>query len=350
MSSGLQVADLEVSIGGTEILRGANFSVSRGGFSVIVGPSGCGKSTLLRAIAGLIRPNRGRVTAGEAVLSDDVSFLNPERRRIGWVPQEVSLFPHLTVAQNVAFGADGRTTRRALPRRSPEAHLDLLDLTGLIPFANRYPDELSGGQAARVSLARALAGKPEALLLDEPFAALDPRLRAELRDDLRALLNTLSMTAVLVTHDQSEALEIADDVAIMRAGVVVQQGLPAEVYTRPGDAWTAVFLGETVFLNGIAHGISARTTLGDLAIDRELSGPVQVILRPEQLVIGREGTLGVVTKVRYGGHDALIEIRTQSGVNLTARVQASSIPQPGEHTRVSVRGGGIAFPGHRDVD
>lgn len=337
--NGLIVESLDVEIDGAGILRRARLAVPRGGFCVVVGPSGCGKSTLLRAIAGLRRPTAGRIAVDGAVLSDASTFLPPERRRIGWVPQEVSLFPHLTVARNVAFGR----VRRG--EAGSPAVRDLLELTGLTALAGRYPDQLSGGQAARVALARALAAGPRVLLLDEPFAALDPGLRTELREELRGMLRQLEVTAVLVTHDQAEALELADVVAVMRDGIVVQQGAPAEVYRRPADTWTASFLGETVLLDGSATGDRAATALGEVPLDRPASGAVTVMLRPEQLALGGPGLQAEVSRVRYGGHDALVELRVDGETGLVARVQADGIPRVGERIGVRVRGTAVAYGG-----
>ena len=201
--SRLTVDALAVDLGGHRVLRDVAIEVDQGALAVIVGPSGCGKSTLLRAVAGLVRPVAGRIQLDETTLSDGSTFVAPERRRVGWVPQAASLFPHLTVTQNVAFGLGGSRWRggRRRAARSPLPG-KLLELTGLSELAGRFPDQLSGGQAQRVALARALAAEPDLLLLDEPFAALDPQLRAELRDDLAAMLRRLGVTAVLVTHDQ----------------------------------------------------------------------------------------------------------------------------------------------------
>ncbi|MBP6997891.1 MAG: ABC transporter ATP-binding protein, partial [Phycicoccus sp.] len=247
----LQTVGLDVQISGTPILRDVSLSVTRRELAVVIGPSGCGKSTLLRAIAGLRRASAGQILLGGEVVDDGMTAAPPERRRVGWVPQEAALFPHLTVAQNVAFGRGGRGGRGARLARvggsdgegSGLADRDLLDLTGLAALAERFPDQLSGGQAQRVALARALAAQPAVLLLDEPFAALDPTLRGELRDDLRRLLTALDVTALLVTHDQGEALELADTLVILREGQVIQHAAPERAYQHPATAWAASFLG-----------------------------------------------------------------------------------------------------------
>lgn len=349
--SSLTVEGLAVELGGQTVLRDVSLEVAEGELAVIVGPSGCGKSTLLRAIAGLAHPSAGRIRVADVTLSDDATFVRPERRRVGWVPQAASLFPHLTVAENVAFGL-GRTGRKAERAAAGDLTRELLALTGLSELGARYPDQLSGGQAQRVSLARALAAKPDLLLLDEPFAALDPQLRAELREELGAMLHRLGVTAVLVTHDQAEALLIADTVAVMRDGSIAQQGSPVEVYRTPASAWVAGFFGEANFVDGtvtdtvtdtVTAGL-AQTALGAVAVQPDAVGEVSVMLRPEQLQLGVEGVRAHVTRVRYGGHDAIVELVTADGQTLLARVTAAQIPAVGQATGVRVEGAGVAYP------
>jgi iron(III) transport system ATP-binding protein len=341
--SSLSIADLSVELGGQPILKGVSLEVAEGELAVIVGPSGCGKSTLLRAVAGLTHPTAGRIQVAGTVLSDGASFVRPERRRIGWVPQAASLFPHLTVAENVAFGL-GRTGHRATRAAANDLSRELLMLTGLSDLAARYPDQLSGGQAQRVALARALAAGPDLLLLDEPFAALDPQLRAELREELGAMLHRLGVTAVLVTHDQAEALLVADSVVVMRDGTIAQQGSPVEVYRTPASAWVADFLGEANFVEGFAVDGFASTLLGPIAVQTDAAHDVIVMLRPEQLQLGPDGVRAHVTRVRYGGHDAIVELVTGDAHTLLARVAAAQIPSLGDATGVQVVGAGVAYP------
>ncbi|WP_100814321.1 ABC transporter ATP-binding protein [Microbacterium lacus] len=337
--SRLTVADLAVDLGGQRVLRDVSITVDEGALAVIVGPSGCGKSTLLRAVAGLARPVAGLIHLDGATLSDASTFVAPERRRVGWVPQSASLFPHLTVVQNIAFGLGptGRSARAAVPA-------ELLELTGLSELAGRYPDELSGGQAQRVSLARALAAQPDLLLLDEPFAALDPQLRAELRDELAAMLRRLGVTAVLVTHDQGEALLMADSVIVMRDGTVAQQGSAVEVYRAPASAWVAAFLGEANFLAGVAERGRATTILGEVTVPADASGAVSLMLRPEQLRLGADGVPARVSRIRYGGHDAIVEARTAEGQTLLVRVPAGDIPARDGDVMIRIEGPGVVFP------
>jgi iron(III) transport system ATP-binding protein len=376
--SALVVSDVHAAIAGTAILRGVSCSLNSGEFGVIVGQSGCGKSTLLRAIAGLLRPDIGTIALANRTLAGDHCWLPPERRRIGWVPQAATLFPHLTVAENIAFGRRARGwVRRSRSRsRTAEVVRELLDLTGLAALANRYPDQLSGGQAQRVALARALAVRPSLLLLDEPFGALDPELRNELRRELRILLAQLGVTALLVTHDQAEAMLIADTVMVMKAGRIEQQGAPQVVYSAPATAWVAGFLGEAVFLAGIAEGDSALTAIGRVPLSSWSTGQVSVLVRPEQFELcaqSESAWLASVDGVGYGGHDALIQLKpaitrgaaiTQGAAltqgtpltrgkplppglsatqGLVARVPAHRIPLVGSVVGVRLVGCGVAY-------
>jgi iron(III) transport system ATP-binding protein len=219
------------------VLAGVNLSVPAGSLVAVLGLSGCGKTTLLRAIAGFERVQRGRIALGTHTRDDGHRiYVAPERRGIGYVPQEGALFPNLNVQANIAFGLS-RAQRRT------DVVQELLELVGLVPLARRYPHQLSGGEQQRVALARALARRPEVLLLDEPFSSLDASLRSTVREEVSALLRKQGATTVLVTHDQEEALSLADSVAVLRDGTIVQQGTPAELYSTPVDASLASFLG-----------------------------------------------------------------------------------------------------------
>ena len=241
--SRLSLRNVVVGYQSDPVLCGVSFEVPHGALVAVVGPSGCGKTTLLRTIAGLMRARSGEIRLGKRMLTTHGIHLAPEKRQIGWVPQDAGLFPHLTVAENVAFGLG--IGRRAVRRAAGEVRvLRLLELVGLSALADRTPAQLSGGQAQRVALARALAAAPELVLLDEPFGALDPLLRGELRSEVRALLAAEGMTGILVTHDQAEALSIADYVAVMNDGMILQFGRPDEVYQRPATPWVAGFVGD----------------------------------------------------------------------------------------------------------
>jgi len=234
--SQLEVTGLYKAFGAHQVLAGADLAVPAGSLTAILGASGSGKTTLLRVLAGFERPDAGTVRIGGEPADGPGVHLPPERRRIGYVPQEGSLFPHLTAAGNVAFGLP------AGQRRGPKA-AGLLEQVGLAGLGRRYPHQLSGGQQQRVALARALAIDPAVVLLDEPFASLDAGLRASVRADLRRLLAGAGITAVLVTHDQDEALSVADRVAVLRDGQIAQYAAPQELYDRPADADLARFVG-----------------------------------------------------------------------------------------------------------
>lgn len=256
----LSISGVVKAFGGLPVLSGVDLEVPEGSFTAILGPSGSGKTTLLRIIAGFERPDAGEVRLGDDLVDDSAQrFVPCEKRRIGYVPQEGALFPHLNVGRNVAF---------ALPRAERRGHRvdELLELVGLAGLARRYPYQLSGGQQQRVALARALASQPEIVLLDEPFSSLDASLRASVRADVHDVLRLSGATSILVTHDQDEALSMADQVAILRAGVIAQINTPATLYRAPRDAELAQFLGEANLVEGTLVGDIVLTGLGELAV------------------------------------------------------------------------------------
>jgi iron(III) transport system ATP-binding protein len=327
------------------VLAGVNLSVPAGSLVAVLGLSGCGKTTLLRAIAGFERVQRGRIALGTHTLDDGHRiYVPPERRGIGYVPQEGALFPNLNVQANVAFGLSRAQRRTDVVR-------ELLELVGLVPLARRYPHQLSGGEQQRVALARALARRPEVLLLDEPFSSLDASLRATVREEVSTLLRRQGATTVLVTHDQEEALSLADSVAVLRDGTIVQQGTPAELYSTPVDARLASFLGaanlvEARFEDGWAHTMLGRLLLRpDPARAPALKHGV-VIVRPEQLRVSSggesgDGLHGTVEQCLYYGHDALLYIRPTEQPDaeaLIARVRGEQALASGTAVLVSARG------------
>ena len=320
-------------------LRRLDLDVAARSLLAVLGPSGCGKTTLLRAIAGFDRPDGGTITiAGRLVAGPDVE-VPPERRRVGIVPQEGALFPHLDVAANVAFGLSREDGRR---RRARVAAM--LELVGLGGYERRRPHELSGGQQQRVALARALAPAPSVVLLDEPFAALDTSLRSTLRVEVAALLATAGATAVLVTHDRTEALTMAGTVAVMRDGVIVQTGSPRVVYARPVDIDAARFLGEAVVLPGEARGNTVACPLGVLPATGATSGPVSVLLRPEQIVRASDSSaVATVRSVGYHGHDAVVALALGPH-ELLARWPSTGLPAVGDAVAIEVTGTAVAFP------
>ncbi len=306
------------------VLDEVSLGIPAASLTAVLGPSGSGKTTLLRVVAGLHRQASGQVRLGERRLD----HLPPERRGVGLVPQDSALFPHLTVAENVDFGLP-RSQRRG--RRTA----DMLGLLGLMPYAKRLPHQLSGGQAQRVAVARALAPAPALVLLDEPFSALDASLRVEVRAQVALALRETGTTALLVTHDQSEALSLASWLVVLSSGRVRQAGSPQEVYAEPADVWTGCFLGDANVLAAESDGQSAATSIGTVHHQRTTAGPVTVLVRPEQVELdGGEGVIGTVSAAQFFGHDVMAQVRLATGESVLARVSADRAPSVGAQTRV----------------
>jgi iron(III) transport system ATP-binding protein len=325
---------------GPAVLHGIDLTVPAGTLAAVLGPSGCGKTTLLRIIAGFLHAGSGTVSIGDRLLNGPGVHLPPERRRVGIVPQEGALFPHLNVRRNVAFGLTDRSTRRA---RTEE----MLELVGLADYGDRMPHELSGGQQQRIALARALAPAPALVLLDEPFNALDSALRAGVRADVRAALRAIGATALLVTHDQQEALSTADLVAVVREGRIAQYGSPEEIYHRPADPWVAGFVGDAVLLPGTAVNGTATTALGlvELLTPTSVGHEGTVLLRPEQLRLTDGPPLGTVVDIRYYGHDAMITVAVDGlATPVDVRVTEPLAHRPGDRVGIRVTGRASLHP------
>ena len=344
----LIITDLHKSFGEHPVLRGVDLVVPGGTFAAVVGQSGSGKTTLLRILAGFERPDRGTVAIGGAVLDGDRSHVRAEQRRIGYVPQEGSLFPHLTVEANISFGLSRRDRRGTRVR-------ELQEMVGLQGLGGRYPHQLSGGQQQRVALARALAVQPRLILLDEPFAALDATLRASVREDVQAILAAAGTTAILVTHDQDEALSVADLVAVMRDGRIAQVDAPQRLYASPVDVELGGFIGEANVLEGSIRGDRVETVLGMLEVRGGVTVPdgmaMTVLVRPEQVWVfpyeDGPGVAGTVVHTGFHGHDSVIGIAIDSGVlpaPITSRVLGALVLEPGAAVRISVRGPVNAWP------
>lgn len=306
----LEVSHLEVSFGEKLILDDLSFSLKGGQIAALLGPSGCGKTTLLRSIAGLIQPTAGTIRFGKQLVSLSSLVMPSHKRKIGYVPQEGALFPHLTIAENIAFGLDKSLFTKDQIRHTIKEMLQLIDLQG---FEKRMPSELSGGQQTRVALARALAIKPAIVLLDEPFSALDAELRGDLRSDVIDLLRAHQTTAILVTHDREEALVSADIVALMRDGKIIQQGTPEDVYSLPISPAIAVSTGDALVLSASQSSDgSTHYLFNSSAAKGSVSSQGQVVIRPEEIKISRtispDSISGVIAKIEYYGHDAMITI------------------------------------------
>jgi iron(III) transport system ATP-binding protein len=319
------------AFGRVRAVQEVDLELARGELVAVLGPSGCGKTTLLRLVGGFERPDAGSIAVGGRELAGPDTFVPPESRRIGIVFQDYALFPHLSVEANVAFG---------LSRREREARERItrttLELVGLQHKAGSHPHELSGGERQRVALARALAPAPELILLDEPFSSLDATLRAGLRREVELILRDAGATALLVTHDQEEALSVADRVAVMREGRIVQVGAPQEVYLRPANRWAAGFVGEVNVLAGVAHGSGVETELGVFDVGGEASGSVHVAVRPEQLLLRADagGNAEIVAR-EFRGHDVLYRLRHEGGRTVLVQLPSLELHEVG--ARVFVR-------------
>lgn len=334
-----------------KVVDRVSFSVNRNEIFALLGPSGCGKTTTLRIIAGFEHPDEGEVVLNERILTRNGSsgsaqtvaksgiaasskpasgsgngktgdggtaassrsvYVEPEERGIGFVFQDYALFPHLSVIRNVMFGL------RNVPRKQREDRaLEVLCMMGLREFRDRSPFELSGGQQQRVALARAIAPTPELILLDEPFSNLDAVLRQSTRDEIRSLLKKAGMTAVLVTHDQEEALSFADRIAVMNNGRVEQIGTPEEVYYRPRTRFVAQFLGTTNLITAEAIGATALTEFGRVNLDRPATGRVTLSIRPEHLTVEKpnrhyDNYLGEIISREFKGHDITYRVRIKA--------------------------------------
>lgn len=318
------------------VVQAVSFTVDQGEVFALLGPSGCGKTTTLRLIAGFEQPDSGQIWLD----GREITHQPPEQRGIGFVFQDYALFPHLSVFENVAFGL------RHLRGKERQARvMEVLGLVGLTVFKDRKPGELSGGQQQRVALARAIAPGPKLVLLDEPFSSLDAALRQSTRDEVRTLLKQSGIGAILVTHDQEEALSFADRLAVMRSGQLEQVGTPEEVYHRPRTPFVAQFLGRTNLIPGEARGLEAETPLGRIMLFEEAHGAVLLSLRPEGLSLAVPlGHLGIAGKQIEGtvlarefkGHDMTYRIQLGNR-ELIVQESPESPFYPGDKVRVLVR-------------
>ncbi len=337
----LRCCALTRRFGDTLAVDRVDLTVPRGSLTALLGPSGCGKTTVLRMVAGLLDPDEGRIEIDGTLVTGPTVALPPERRNVGMVFQDYALFPHLTVARNVGYGL------RHLSRgERAERVASALRLVGMDHLGARLPTALSGGQQQRVALARALAPEPDLILLDEPFSNLDAALRAAVREEVRAILRAADQTAVFVTHDQEEALSLADLVAVMDQGRVHQIADPQTLYTQPATRFVAEFVGEADVLPGTRAGrYLVDTPIGRLPTDRALrAGEVTVVVRPESLDLRRadDGT-GVVTGLSYFGHDQLVTIEVAGGHVLRSRRGPGLDLVRGDRVRLEVVGPVVAF-------
>lgn len=337
-SGTLQLTGISHRYGAHQVLHNVTLECPAGTATAIVGPSGSGKTTLLRTAAGFLTPSQGQVMLD----GTDITSRPAHRRSIGLVSQDGALFPHLSVGRNIGFG---------LPRgqRGGSRIGELLDLVSLpADYADRRPDQLSGGQRQRVALARALGRRPQIILLDEPFSALDAGLRERTRKAVQKVLRSTGTTALLVTHDQDEALSFADSVAVIQEGTLRQAGAPENIYNLPADLATARFLGEAVVLEGQVSAGWAECALGRVPLRNESpTGFVHLLLRPEQIEVTEpeQGILGLVLDADYFGHDTTAVVRLHGSQEEIRVRQLNTQPlEPGETIGLRVTGAAVAYP------
>jgi iron(III) transport system ATP-binding protein len=329
-STGSAITCVEVfkRFGVVKALESFSIDVADGQILSLLGPSGCGKTTALRVIAGFENPDAGSVTIGGRTVVAGGEVTPPEKRKVGMVFQDYALFPHMDVSGNVTYGVEG----------SDADHVhEILSLVGLEDMAERMPHELSGGEQQRVALARALAPRPDAILLDEPFSNLDATLRVRMRRDVRRILKWAGATTIFVTHDQEEALAMADFVAVMREGTIVQAGTPKVLYQSPADKWIAGFIGESEFVDGDAAPGRVETPLGAFPHFGTLRGPVEVMVRPEWVHLdpAADGGATVIDQEFYG-HDQLVVVEFANGRRLKARISSGPVYARGDRVEVGV--------------
>ncbi len=344
---GIQCEGLTKRYGATTAVDGAKLEVERGKTLALLGPSGCGKTTLLRLFAGFEIPDAGRILIRGRKVFGEGAWIPPERRHIGFVFQDYALFPHLSVGGNVAFGINNCS--RAERRKKVEA---MLELVGLQNQGHKMPHQLSGGQQQRVALARALAPDPDVVLLDEPFSNLDAGLRRQVSQELRRILEAANATAVFVTHDQEEALNLGAKVAVMSEGRIIESGAPRDIYLHPKSPAAARIVGSVNFLKGDSLGVTVRCALGPLPLAHPCRiGPMEVLLRPETIQMRpyspvaetTPGAQAVVCDLQYHGNHQHVRVRLDGGEELKVKVGPERFYQVGQRVLVRVTDPVVAF-------
>ncbi|WP_439508718.1 ABC transporter ATP-binding protein [Yoonia sp.] len=341
----LAARHLVKTFAGRRVVDDVSLTVMPGQVTCLLGPSGCGKSTTLRIIAGVDMQDSGTIHVDGQLICDTVDRVPPEGRSIGLMFQDFALFPHLTVAQNVGFGLRGR--------RDDGRVTDLLQKVGMLRYLHEYPHQLSGGEQQRVALARALAPKPRIMLMDEPFSGLDDRLRDDIRDETLEILKSEGTAVLLVTHEPNEALRMADEIALMRDGRIVQRGSPYNIYNAPKDLEAAGFFSDINVIKGKVQGALTDTPFGQFLAPGVPDGTeVDIVIRPQHLKIdfdraGRgpnptpqDGTpaRGVVQRARFIGASSLVEFRMDfDGSILRAAVPSVFLPKPGTPLWIMIR-------------
>lgn len=353
MSYSIQMQNISKRFGSITAVDNVSLDIGDNEFFALLGPSGCGKTTLLRTLAGFETPNQGKVLVG----GEDITGLRPALRPLNLMFQSYALFPHMTVAKNIAYGLE----MEKLPKAEIAVRVaEVMERVQLTQFADRKPDQMSGGQRQRVALARALVKRPRVLLLDEPLSALDKKLREQMQLELKRLQHEVGITFLVVTHDQQEALVMADRIAVLQDGRLEQVGSPLELYEQPQSRFVAGFIGDMNFLEGIAGPDGVEVDgIGVLRGAGKLQGPAVIAVRPERLALvpvdpgdGRNSVTGTVIDSAYHGAEIAVHIKLEKGnETFTARVHASQAQhaniQPGaaiccawepEHSRILAAG------------
>lgn len=323
----LQVEGVSKQFSGNQspAVNQVSFSLRQGELLGLLGPSGCGKTTLLRIIAGFEKPSQGTIELGGKIVTGSLHWVEPEKRRTGMVFQDYALFPHLNIAENIAFGLKSKKPRPR-PQEIKKRVAEVLDLVGLSGLEKRYPHELSGGQQQRVALARALAPQPELILLDEPLSNLDVQVRERLRHEVRTILKSTNTAAIFVTHDQEEAMAIADKIGVMAQGKLVQLGTPEEIYSCPECKFVAEFVTQANFLQATKEGNLWCTELGEWCIDTPVTfDKGELMFRQEDVILqpDEEGVT-VIQEREFLGREYRYCLQTLSGKRLHARTDAKT--------------------------
>ena len=333
----VELANVVKHYGPHRALNSINLAIEPGEFVALLGPSGCGKTTALRSLSGL-----ESIDGGEILIDgEDVAAVPTNKRDIGMVFQSYSLFPHMTVTENVQFGL--RMRRVSAAERKGRA-AEALDMVGLAAFGSRYAHQLSGGQQQRVALARALVTRPRVLLLDEPLSALDAKVRVQLRDEIRRIQTELGITTVFVTHDQEEALAVADRVAVMREGVIEQVGTPEELYSTPASPFVADFVGLSNRVAGVAAGGRATVQGVELEIlgDPVRDGEVTVYIRPEDIAFAARGIAATVVSSSFLGSLRRTQVRLADDTLLSIQHEVELRHEPGAAVHLRLKGAPVS--------
>ncbi len=347
MEPRLDVRNINRAFGGRPVVSDVSLRVNPGQVTCLLGPSGCGKSTTLRIIAGVDRPDSGEIRIDGRVIAGPGVWVPPEGRGTGLMFQDFALFPHLSVFDNVAFGLTGTRTEKRIRVR------ELLEKVGLVRYESSFPHELSGGEQQRVALARALAPRPRIMLMDEPFSGLDNRLRDGIRDETLSILKDEATAVLMVTHEPEEAMRMADEIALMRRGRIVQHGAPYNVYNAPVDREAAAFFSDINVIRGRVQGLLTETAFGKFMAPGQPDGAeVEIVIRPQHIRIdfdrGGQGpsptpehgvwARGVVERARFIGKESLVEFRMEfDGSSLSATVPSVFLPKPGVPLWIAIR-------------